>query len=55
MNCPNLKELFGDRYRIIVEESHAADRAAARTEGSGEVWAAVETAQANSFLRGERR
>jgi hypothetical protein len=25
-NCPNLKELFGDRYRIKVEESHGAER-----------------------------
>ena len=26
MKCPNLKELFGDRYRVIVEESHQAER-----------------------------
>ena len=25
-NCPNLKELFGDRYRVKVEESHHAER-----------------------------
>ena len=25
MNCPNLKELFGDRFRVTVEESYYAD------------------------------
>ena len=24
-NCPNLKELFGDRFRVVVEESYYAD------------------------------
>jgi hypothetical protein len=26
MDCPNLKELFADRYRVVVEESYYAEK-----------------------------